>query len=144
MKRFILGFMAISFLLISCQKTEDWKKDLKYFQEKGWTLSNYEFKLSDKGTFTMGDVRNVLLIGYSRDTTVYFEYVKRDKSLKAIRFDKLYMTKESDENLYHRIGYEKKDTLFYYTSKIPENATKVDSMTFIKGKEFYLKQIGKN
>ena len=144
MKRFILGFMAISFSLISCQKTEDWKKALKYFQEEGWALSNYEFKLSDKGTFTMGDVRNILLIGYSNDTTVYFEYAKRDKSLKAIRFNKLFTTKDKEENLYHRIGYDKKDTLFYYTSTIPENATKIDLMTFIKGREYYLKQIGKN
>jgi len=140
MKKFTIGLILMSNIFFnSCNS--DLKSDIEYFKSEGWSVDE-KFNIDTKGTFKMGDYSNFLLKYSQKDTILYFEYLKREESLKALRYEKIFYSKKnnSTQELYHRLGFSKRDTLFYYTSTIPENTTNIDSMFFIKGKEYYLKE----
>ena len=141
----IASLILISLLITSCKNIHNWKSDLHYFETQNWILKNYNFELDQRNTSLMFEGEwNIGVIGRQKDTTIFFEYFKMGKDLFPGNYLKLYETLANGKKLYHRIGLKKKDTLFYYTSTIPKNAIRIDSMQFIKGKKYYLKSIGKS
>jgi len=145
----LLWLAIISALsLFSCsENNEEFKKDLQIFKERGWSdITDYNFKIDEKGTYHTGNDLNVFLRAVKKDTLITLEYLKSDNIPYPPDFNKVFeLEKQNDTlSLYRLISFNKSDTLYDYTiSGNKGNYYDFNKMVFQKGRYYFLYKMNK-
>ena len=146
LEKIYLVIISIS-ILISCSDNNiKFKKDLQFFEESGWKgISNYDFKINERGTYGSGTDINIFLKAVSLDTTIILEYYKTEETAYFPDFFKVYEIKKQNDSLsyYRFVSLKRTDTLYDYTILSKKGYYyKYDDMVFMGGKYYYMNSYG--
>lgn len=144
----LLWLAIISILMFSCSgNSEGFKKDLQIFKERGWSnLTDYNFKIDERGTYRTGNGSNIFLRAVDKDTFITLEYLKSDNIPYPPDFNKVFQLKKQNDTLalYRLISFDKADTLYDYTITSKKgNYFDFQKMVFKKGKYYFMYKMNK-